>query len=582
MKIYLRLLRYLKPYWPRLVVAIILASFVSSLTGILAWLVEPVLDKIFAQKDTQMLFMLTSAIFLVTFLKGLFSYGQAYFMRYVGNRVLMDLRNEIFGHTLSLPLGFFTKYSTGRLMSRVINDVTLIQSAVSGVVKDIFQHTLTVFVLLGVMIYQDWKLTLLALFGFPLSSYLLVRFGKRLRRLSHLGQENISDLTNLLQESLSGIRVVKAFTMDDYERKRFKEKNLSYFRNLMRVTKIQELTSPLMEVIGSLGLALMVGYGGYYVIQGNITQGTFFSFMAASMMMYAPVRTLASANNMIQQAIAASQRVFSVLDEDTEQSFSTGTHIFGSVRGAVEYKGVSFHYEGSDLATLKDVWVRAQPGEIVALVGSSGSGKTTLVNLLPRFFEPTAGEIIIDNIKIQDATLTSLRQQIGIVSQETVLFDDTVVNNISYGEQGVKEEAVIQAAQAAFAHPFISRLPQGYETMIGERGVKLSGGERQRLAIARALLRNAPILILDEATSALDSESELMVQQALVNLMKNRTTFVIAHRLSTIKNATQILVLDHGQIVERGSHDELLQRGGVYKRLYQVQFREEENYAENL
>ena len=582
MKIYLRLLKYVKPYWARLVIAIIFAIFVSLLTGTLAWLVEPVLDNVFDKKDFRMLLIFTPAIFLATFLKGLFSYGQAYFMRYVGNRVLMDLRNDLFSHTVLLPLGFFTKFSTGKLMSRVINDVMLIQSAVSGVVKDVFQHSLTVVVLLGVMFYQDWKLTLLALIGFPLSSYLLVRFGRRLRRLSHLGQENISDLTTLLQESISGIRVVKAFTMEDYEKRRFQEKNLSYFRNLMRVTKIQELTSPLMEVIGSLGLAVMIGYGGYHVIQGNISQGNFFSFMTACLMMYGPVKTLASANNMIQQAIAGSQRVFAILDEKMEQSFSTGNRVLGSVRGAIEYKGVSFQYEGSDLATLNDVCVTAQSGEVVALVGSSGSGKTTLINLLPRFFEPTSGEIWIDNIKIQDVTLISLRQQIGIVSQETVLFDDTVAHNISYGEEGVKKEAIIQAAQAAYAHHFISRLPQGYETMIGERGVKLSGGERQRLAIARALLRNAPILILDEATSALDSESELMVQQALVNLMKNRTTFVIAHRLSTIKNATQILVLDHGRIVERGTHDELLKRNGVYKRFYQIQFREEEDYAENL
>jgi len=402
MRLYLRVLQYAKPYWPRLVLAIIFAGFVSLLTGTLAWLVEPVLDKIFAQKDLQMLMIIPPVIFLVTLLKGLFTYGQAYFMRYVGNRVLMDLRNEIFQHLLFLPVTFFTKNSTGKMMSRVINDVTLMQNAVSGVVKDIFQHTLTVLVLLGVMFYQDWVLTLLALIGFPLSSYLLVRFGSRLRRLSHIGQENISDLTHLLQESLSGIRVVKSFTMEKIEGARFREKNFSYFKNIMKGTKIQEITSPLMEVIGALGFSVIIAYGGYHVIHGDqITQGAFFSFLAACLMMYAPVKTLASANNMIQQALAASQRVFSVLDEGSEQSLSTGREILGPVQGAIEYKGVSFQYESSEIATLEDIWIRTKPGEVIALVGSSGAGKSTLVNLLVRFFHPSSGEITIDGLNIQ-------------------------------------------------------------------------------------------------------------------------------------------------------------------------------------
>ena len=582
MELYLRVLRYLKPYWPRLVMASLFAALVSLLTATYAWLVKPVLDNIFIQRDTRMLFLLPPTIVLISFLKGLSSYGQAYLMRYVGNRIIMDIRDELYYHLLLLPVGFFSKNTTGKLMSRVINDVTLMQSAVSGVVKDLFQHSLTVTALLFVIFYQNWKLALLALIAFPLSSYILVRFGRRLRRLSHMGQEKIADITNVLQETLSGIRVVKAFTMEESERDRFKEKNRSYFRNVMKATKLQELTPPLMELIGAVGLAVIVGYGGYQVIQGYTTPGTFFSFMAACLMMYAPVKSLSSANNMIQQALAAGERVFAILDQNSEREISQGRVGLGPVQGAVEFKGVSFQYEGTDLPTLENVDVRVQPGEVVALVGSSGSGKTTLVNLLPRFYDPTSGEIWIDGQNIREVTLLSLRRQISVVSQEIILFDDTVARNISYGVEGVAMEEVIQAARAAYSHPFINRLSQGYETLIGERGVKLSGGERQRLAIARALLRNAPILILDEATSSLDSESELMVQQALVNLMKNRTTFVIAHRLSTIKNASQILVLDQGRVVERGRHEELIQRGGVYKRLYQIQFREEEKYAENL
>jgi subfamily B ATP-binding cassette protein MsbA len=383
-------------------------------------------------------------------------------------------------------------------------------------------------------------------------------------------------MSTALQETLTGIRIVKGFTREAAEDQRFAKYNEAYFRTNMKSTQVSSITSPVLEVVGIVGVAGIIWYGGSQVIQGAMTPGTFFSFLTAVFLMYTPIKRVASANNTIQQALAAADRVFNVLDVTTEAALDTGMRELGGVRSTIELRNVSFRYEGIETPALQDISLTVKTGEVLAIVGSSGAGKTTLVNLIPRFYDPTAGAILIDGADLREIRLPAIRRQMGIVSQETLLFDDTVRNNIAYGKDEVNEDAITDAAKAAYAHEFIMRLPNGYETLIGENGVKLSGGERQRLAIARALLRNPPILILDEATSSLDTESERMVQMALANLMKGRTTFVIAHRLSTIQRADRIAVLAGGRLVDIGRHEELLAKAGVYQRLYQMQFQDNE------
>ncbi|MBI1820798.1 MAG: lipid A export permease/ATP-binding protein MsbA [Nitrospirae bacterium] len=573
MKIYLRLLTYVKPYWKRLVVAAICAVFVSLLTALYAWLVRPVLDGIFIKKDATLLMVVPLAVLATSFFKGIFSYGQSYMMNYVGNKVIMDLRGKVYHHILQMPLGFHNRTASGQLMSNVMNDVGLMQSALSIAVKDVFQQTLTIIALAAVILYQNWKLAFFAFVVLPFAYYPLIKFGKRLRLVSRSGQEKIADLTTFLQETLSGIRLIKAFGTEEKEYLRFNIKSLQYFRNIMKGIQISETTSPLMEFIGGMGVAFIIWYGGFQVIQGVTTAGTFFSFMTACLFMYTPIRHLSLTHNTIQQTLGAAERLFQILDAPTEYQRETGTIELKTVQKSVSFKNVSFQYEGIETLALNRINIDARIGDVIALVGESGSGKTTLINLIPRFYEPQEGEITIDDQNIKNITLSSLRNQIGIVSQDIVLFDESVKENIAYGMKNVSEGEIIQAAKSAHADSFISKLPRGYETLVGERGINLSGGERQRLAIARALLKNPPILILDEATSSLDSESEYMVQQALQILMKNRTTFVIAHRLSTIQNAKVILVLDRGRIVESGAHAELMARNGTYKKLYEIQFK---------
>lgn len=574
MRLYLRLLDYIRPYWVRLVIAAVCSGAVAALTGGYAWLVRPALDEIFINKNETWLYLLPVALMAVSVLKGICGYGQSYLMIFVGSRVVTDIRQQLFGHLMRLPIGFHLKNPSSRMLSRVINDVNWIQNAVSGVLKDLFQQSLTFLVLLGVILYQNWRLALFSILVIPLSAYPMVRFGNQLRKIATAGQERTADMSTALQETLTGVRIVKGFTREDAEGRRFAGFNEAYFRTNMKSTQVSSITSPVLEVVGIVGVAGIIWYGGSQVIQGAMTPGTFFSFLTAVFLMYTPIKRLASANNTIQQALAAADRVFTVLDEPTEAAQDTGTRSLDGVRSAIALQGVSFRYEGVEAWALTDMSLTVRPGEVLALVGSSGAGKTTLVNLIPRFHDPTAGAILIDGVDLREIRLSALRRQIGIVSQETLLFDDTVGNNIAYGKDEATEEAITDAARAAFAHDFIMKLPNGYETLIGENGVRLSGGERQRLAIARALLRNPPILILDEATSSLDTESERMVQMALANLMKGRTTFVIAHRLSTVQRADRIAVLAGGRLVEIGRHEELLAKVGVYHRLHQMQFQD--------
>ncbi len=572
-----RLVRYLKPYRVRLIAAFVCSGMVAASSGTYAWLVKPVLDEIFINRNEALLLALPLALFAVSVFKSAFSYGQNYLMNYVGNQVITDIRQELFGKLIRLPVKYHDANTSGRLVSRVINDVTVMANAVAGVLKDVFQQGLTFLAMLGVIFYQNWRLGGLSVIVIPLAVLTMTRMGKRLRALATSGQERMGDMASTLQESLSGIRMVKAYGREEAEAERFKESNKAFYNTRMKAIQVASLGSSHMEVIGVVGVAAIIWYGGSLVISGDLTPGAFFSFLTAMFMAYTPIRRLSGSNNEIQQALAAAERVFSVIDLQTEQELDRGRVTMPPIRQSVLYQDVTFLYEGQTVSAVSDIDLEIKAGEMVALVGSSGSGKTTLANLLPRFYEPTAGRLLIDGVDIQSFTLASLRAQIGIVSQEVVLFDDTVIKNILFGRQGASETDIVQAAKLAYAHDFIERLPQGYQTMIGERGVKLSGGERQRLAIARAILRDPPLLILDEATSALDTESERVVQLALSNLMEHRTTLVIAHRLSTIQRADRIVVLNRGTIVEMGTHDELLLRGGHYKRLHAMQFQDVPN-----
>ncbi len=574
MHTYRRLFTYVRPYRHRLVWAIVCGVLVSATTTSAALLVKPVLDDIFMARDATKLLFFPLVIVLLYAVRGLLHYGHAYLMRSIGQRVIRDMRHQLFTHIQSLPLAFFHRTHSGTLLSRITSDVALLERAVSSAVNDVIRQGLTMVGLIGVAFYRDWLLAIFALLVLPLAGTIIMSLGRKLRRLSRYGQEKMGELSALVQEVFSGIRVVKGFGREAYEGQRFAQRNTAYYRVSMRAVRAAEVGSPIMECLGALGLATVIFYGGHRVIAGYATPGTFFSFMTAVLMLYEPLRKLSRVNSTIQSALAAASRVFALLDMPGERAEEAGKPQLPTIKQGLAFRRVSLRYRSDSPLVLQDINLEVRVGEVVALVGASGAGKTSLVYLIPRFYEPTSGCITIDDVDIRSVSLASLRAQIGIVSQEVVLFDDTVWQNILYGRLQASEQEVIAAAQAAYAHDFIMRLPAGYETRIGERGVKLSGGEKQRIAIARALLRNPPILILDEATSSLDSTSEQMVQYALENLMKDRTTFVIAHRLSTVRRADKIVVLDHGTIVECGRHDELLARGGYYSRLYRLQFQE--------
>jgi subfamily B ATP-binding cassette protein MsbA len=575
--LYRRLLRLVIPHWRRLAVAMACMLGVAACTAASAYLVKPVLDDVFINKKAGMLKILPLAVLFLFVVKGLCEWGHVYFMSYVGQRVVTQVRQQLYDHLQILSLSFFDRTPTGVLMSRITNDVNLLQAAVSSAITGMLKDCVSVVGLVGVVFYRDWELALVAMVVLPFAFFPIVKFGRMLRRISRQSQQSMGNLSVILHETISGNRIVKAFGMEEYEKSRFSRENMSYFQYYMKSVSVRALSSPIMEFLGGLGVVFIIWYGGSSVIKGVSTAGNFFSFLAALLLLYEPIKRLNTMNNTIQQGVAAAQRVYDILDTPREiQDRREAVHLPPMKQG-LELRHVQFCYRRDPV--LKDINLKVAAGELVAIVGASGAGKTTMVNLIPRFYEVTDGAILIDGRDIRHVTLASLRAQIGMVTQQSILFNDTVRNNIAYGDIGKSEGEMIAAAKAANAYDFIARMPQGFNTVIGEQGVRISGGERQRLCIARALLKNAPILVLDEATSSLDSEAELEVQRALDTLMVGRTTLVIAHRLSTVKNADRIVVLADGRIVEEGKHRELLKANGEYRRLYELQFAQFEGDA---
>lgn len=542
----------------------------AAATSATAFLVKPVLDDIFFNKNTDMLKLIPFVVIVIYLLRGFGMYGQEYLMNYVGQGIIRRLRNMLYDHIQDLPLSFFHQEKTGVLMSRITNDVNIIKTMVSTAVTSALRDCFTIIGLVGVIFYRDWQLAIYAMIILPIAFLPIIKFGRRVRRVSTGCQESMADLNSFLHETFSGNKIVKAFGMESYEKKRFHDKTLSLFNMEIKAVIARSLSSPIMEFLAGTGIAFIIWYGGYRVISGESTAGTFFSFMAAVLMLYDPVKKMSGLNNSIQEGLAASDRTFDIIEKESDIREIDSPVEIPARPHSVSFENVTFSYD--EKPVLKNINLVVKAGEILALVGMSGGGKTSLVNLIPRFYDITSGTIRIDETDIRNASLKSLRKQIAIVTQEPILFNDTIRNNIAYGNPSASFEEIVAAAKAAYAYDFIERLPMQFETSIGELGSRLSGGEKQRMCIARALLKNAPILILDEATSSLDSESEMLVQKALENLMKGRTTFVIAHRLSTIGYASRIIVIVDGEICEQGTHDELFARQGEYRKLYEMQF----------
>jgi subfamily B ATP-binding cassette protein MsbA len=566
-----RLLRYAAPYRGRFAIALLAMATYAYGTYWLTTLVEPIFDEALPNREAvPRIAVLILAAYL---LKGLGGYLSGILMGSVGQRVVTDLRNHLFRHTLNQSASFFARRSTGQLMSRITNDVTQVQMGVSETMADLLRESLTVLFFAWILFSTDWQLAILMLTSGPLVVYPLVRLGQRVRRYTRRGQEELEHLTHLATEGLTGHRIVKAFGAEAREAQRFAAAGHSLYRTNMRVMSALSSLPPLMEFIGGIAAVGALWYGAGRIETGALSTGEFAKFLTAAFLLYGPVKKLSRVNAGLQQTIAAAQRIFGMLDTDSEVRERPGATPLPRHRTRVEFRDVGFAYEDDPSRwALRHVSFSVRAGEVIALVGQSGAGKTTLVNLIPRFYDVTEGAILVDGADIRDVTLASLRQQISLVTQETVLFDDTVAANIAYGVPGAPPEAIEAAARAAHAHEFIVHLAGGYDATIGERGQRLSGGQRQRIAIARALLKDSPILILDEATSALDAESERLVREALSNLMRNRTTFVIAHRLSTVRRADQIIGLDRGHLVEIGTHEELVSRpSGVYARFCALQ-----------
>jgi len=616
MRVYLRIIKYIKPYWAHLLGSILCIFFFTIFSSASLISIMPFLKTIFTpaqenptilseeapeEKDISLLpgvlldlkvrfrrgidrllgedkgvalQRICLIIIAVIFFQNLFGYLQRYFMAYVEQGVIRDLRNDIYRHLNDMSLSYFNRTQTGVLISRITNDVSLINGGISASFVTLIKNPLLILAYLSLAFFFSWRLTLTALAVLPFSFFIIAKLGLKLRKESTASQEKMAGVTSILQETLSGVRIVKAFAMENFEIRRFANKTNEYFKTLLRITRVRNLASPLTEFLGTIVGVAILWFGGRQVLQGNmLAPEEFITFLFIIFSLMQPVKELGSVNNRIQEALAAGSRVFQVIDLKPEVKNPPNAVKIDRFEDSIKFINVSFSYDGCE-KVLDGINLEVRKGQIIAIVGPSGGGKSTLVDLIPRFYDPTEGCILIDGRDLREIDLFSLRRLMGIVTQETFLFNDTVRNNIAYGLEDLPLERVIEAAKAANAHEFIQKLPQGYDTVIGERGVKLSGGQRQRLAIARAILKNPPILILDEATSALDTEAELLVQEAIERLMRNRTSFVIAHRLSTVQNADEIIVLNKGKIVQKGPHRELIQQEGLYRKLYQLQFKD--------
>lgn len=614
---YLRIITYVKPYWKHIVLTFVFSLLFALLNGLSVYLTIPLLDTLFQEsaskqaisetpvehttsilpdwikgieedvitsfndfilsgEKSDVLIKICLLILIAFFLKNIFGYLQAYFMAVVEHGAMKDLRDDAFIHLHKLPISYFKKERTGSLISRFTNDINIVQSSISATFSNLIKEPLTVIVFLGIALSISWELTLFAFIILPFSSAIIILIGLTLRKQTTVIQRKLADITSVLQETISGVKIVKAFGMEPYENKRFASETKSYFRLILRIVRIRNASSPITEFLSVIIGVFIIYYGGILVLEeGTLSASEFLGFLFAIFQMLPPIKELGTVNNRIQEASAAGDRIFEILDREPDIKNMPGAVELKEFNDEIIFRDVSFRFDDSDEDVIKGINFTVKRGEIVALVGPSGGGKSTLVDLIPRFYDPTGGEIFIDGKDLRSLTIESLRSKLGIVTQETFLFNTSVKENIAYGLTDCPAEKIIEAAKTANAHDFISEMPKGYDTMIGERGVKLSGGQRQRLTIARALLKNPDIMIFDEATSALDSESETLVQEAIERLMVNRTTFVIAHRLSTIRNASKILVLDRGKIVQHGRHDQLISnRDGLYYKFYHMQFRD--------
>ena len=575
MTLYLRILSYIKPYMHRLLFAMVCTIMAAAGNLYIPWIIKDMIDEVLADKNGTMLNWIAASIIAIFIVRGLFWYGQNYLMSYVGQSVIIDIRAAVFKKLQRLSVSFYDKNKTGTIMSYVTNDVNALQSAM---VENTIEMITEGFILIGsvvAMIYLDWRLTLFTVCTFPVVLWFMEFFGKKIRKTGGRIQECTADITSVLQESVASARVIKSFVREDYEVDRFDVENKANFRANMKNAQLMATLTPVVELVAAIGVTMIIRYGGNNVINGTITAGSLVAFLTYAVNISNPIKRLTRVIGNIQKALAAAQRVFMIIDMPEEIAESRDAKQLPEVSGKVEFQNVSFAYNDKG-NVITDLSFSVKPGEVIAIVGPSGAGKSTIANLLPRFYDVNKGDIKIDGHSVREVTLDSLREQVGIVPQETMLFNGSVYNNILYGRLDATKEEIEAAAKAANAHDFIMQLTDGYETKLGDRGVNLSGGQRQRIAIARAILKNPRILILDEATSALDTESERVVQEALDRLMVGRTSFVIAHRLSTVKNADKILVLEKGNLVESGTHDELLALDGLYAHLYKIQYRNKE------
>lgn len=572
---YRRLLGFLWPYWKILLIAVVCMIIVSGSNLIVPWIIKDIVDEVLAEKNIQMLYWVIAAILVIFLIRGVTTFGNRYLMGYIGQRVVTDLRKRLFAHLQRLSISYYDKRRTGEIMSNLTNDIGALQTAIVENFVSLIQEAAIFVGSFVSMIYLQWKLTVLCLVIVPMVSFIIKFFGKKLHQSGKNVQEKLADVTAMLQEVIQGVRIVRSFNRSDYEIQRFDDVNEANFKANVRTIRQSSQLTPFVEFFSAIAITVIIWYGGLSVIDGIMTSGELIAFLIYAINLANPTRRIAEAVGNIQKSLGAADRVFAILDTEPEVKNRPGAGALQVTAGRVEFDHVAFSYE-ADHPVLTDISFTAEPGQTVAIVGPSGAGKTTIANILPRFYDVTGGSVRIDGTDIRDVTIGSLRDHIGLVPQDTLLFNTTIKNNILYGRLDATDEEVWEAVRAANAEHFIRELPMGIETRVGDRGLVLSGGQRQRIAIARALLKNPAILILDEATSALDTESEKVVQEALDRLMVGRTSFVIAHRLSTIQNADQILVINGGVIAERGTHEELMEKNGLYHELYTMSIRQAE------